>query len=287
MTDLMTTRWTRYGKDRLYVKTRDGIDVGHIDLLTGAVEVTVAEFEHDVRALASQQHSTPSPVLTPSPRPTAPDPPASPTPTRVGQDLAANVAGAAAWAKREEVNGRAPRWNLVARLLGIKTEERAWRVGAKGEEKVGRKLASLPNAWHVLNAVPIGDRGSDIDHMVIGPSGVFTLNTKHHPDGRVWLSERALLVNGHRTDYLRNSRFEAERVSKLLTASCATAVEAQAVIVFVDLAKFTTKGSPSDVYVTTCPRLRNLLMQRPQRLTQSQVDHIYAVARSSLTWQPA
>ncbi|MDP9463342.1 MAG: NERD domain-containing protein [Actinomycetota bacterium] len=275
MTDLMTTRWTRYGKDRLYVKTRAGIDVGHIDLLTGAVEVTVAEFEHEVRVLASQQHPAP------------PDPPSPSAPARVGHDLAANVAGAACKAKREEVNGQAPGWNLVARLLGLKTEERAWRVGAKGEEKVGRKLASLPDEWHVLNAVPIGDRDSDIDHMVIGPGGVFTLNTKRHPDGKVWLSERALLVNGHRTDYLRNSRFEAERVSKLLTASCATAVEVQAVIVFVDLAKLTPKGTPSDVYVTTCPRLRNFLTQQPQRLTQSQVDHIYAVARSSLTWQPA
>ena len=33
---------------------------------------------------------------------------------------------------------------------------------------------------------------TDIDHVVIGPAGVFTLNTKRHPDGKVTVYERAL-----------------------------------------------------------------------------------------------
>lgn len=205
--------------------------------------------------------------------------------TDLGYDLATNAAGAAARAKRQEVNGHAPVWNLVARVLGVKTDERAWRVGAKGEEKVGHELAKLPDGWHVLHAVPIGERRSDIDHVVICPRGVFTLNTKNHPEGSVSVYERAVWVNGLSTSYLHNSLFEAKRVAKILSETCATPVMAQAAIVFVDPARFTHKGSPPDVHVTTRKMLRTFLMQQPQRLTPSQVEHIFTVARRSTTWQ--
>lgn len=301
MTDLVTTRWTGYGKDRLYVKTPDGTAVGHIDLLTGAVEVQVAEFDSEVRTLASQHEArttvsvsprlptTTLPIkvdLFPQPEPlTTPPPTSIPSPT--GFDLADTAAGAAARAKRREVNGQAPVWNLVARALGVKTDERAWRVGAKGEEKVGHELAKLTAGWHVLHAIPIGENGSDIDHVVICTRGVFTLNTKNHPDGAISVYEHALWVNGHKTDYLRNSRFEAKRVTKILTAACSMPVEAQAAVVFVDPSKLTRKGTAPDVHVITRRTLRTFLMQQPQRLTPSQVEHIFAVARNSVTWLPA
>ena len=131
--DAVTTRWTKYGKDRLYVKTPDGTEVGHIDLLTGAVEVQVAEFDSEVRALAPQRKPRPvEPTLSLLPSPTVPieltraplaellnAPPSTSLPTPAGFDLANNAAGAAARAKRQEINGQAPVWNLVARALGV------------------------------------------------------------------------------------------------------------------------------------------------------------------------
>ena len=203
----------------------------------------------------------------------------------VGYDLTDNTPGAAARAKRQEVNGLAPMRNLLARALGVKTDERVWRIGASGEQKVGRELNNLPAGWHVLHAVPIGERGSDVDHVVIGPRGVFTLNTKNHPDGSICVYEGALWVNGHATDYLHNSRFEAKRVAKLLTAACEMEVVVRAAIVFVDPDKLTRKGTPHDVDVTCRRGLRTFLMQQPHRLTPSQVEHIFTVARNGLTWQ--
>lgn len=203
----------------------------------------------------------------------------------VGYDLADNTARAAARAKRQEVNGLSQMRNLLARALGVKNDERAWRIGAEGEQKVGRELSKLPAGWHVLHAVPFGERGSDDDHVVIGPRGVFTLNTKNHPYGSVCVYEGALWVNGHATDYLYNSRFEAKRVAKLLTAGCEMAVEVRAAIVFVDPDKLTRKGTPPDVDVTCRRGLRTFLMQQPQRLTPPQVEHTFTVARDSLTWQ--
>ena len=205
----------------------------------------------------------------------------------LGHDLVDSTASAAARAKRQEVNRLAPMRNLLARAVGVKTDERAWRIGAEGELKVGRELNKLPSGWHVLHAVPIGENGNDIDHVVIGPRGVFTLNTKNHPDGSVCVYERALWVNGQATKYLHNSRFESKRASQLLSTACAMTVDARAAIVFVDPAKLTRKGTPPDVDITCRRGLRTFLMQQPPRLTPAQVEHIFTIARNSLTWQPA
>ncbi len=202
-------------------------------------------------------------------------------------DLSTNGAGAAATVEREQVTGPSSIWSLVTRVLGVKTDERAGRVGAKAEEQLGRELAKLPDGWHVLHAVPIGNRGSDIDHVVIGPRGVFTLTTKHHPDGSVCVYEQAVWVNGHSTVYLHNSRRDATRAGTLLTAACAMPVEVRPAIVFVDLAELTIKGTPPDVHITTRRSLRNFLLQQPHRLTPAQVEHIFAVARNQATWQSA
>ena len=89
----------------------------------------------------------------------------------------------------------------------------AWRVGAEGEEEVARRLGRLSEGWRVLHSIPVGEKGSDIDHVVIGPPGVFTLNTKNHIRSNVWVTETTFMVNGQKREYFRNSRHEAKRAS--------------------------------------------------------------------------
>lgn len=43
VTDLQTKRWRRYGKDRVYVSTADGRQVGWLDLLDGARHLELPE----------------------------------------------------------------------------------------------------------------------------------------------------------------------------------------------------------------------------------------------------
>jgi hypothetical protein len=92
--------------------------------------------------------------------------------------------------------GTAPRSApLLARAFDVKTDERAWRVGA---EAVGGKLDQLTKlGWHVLHVVPVDNRGSDIDHVLIGHGGVYTVNTKTHPGKSVWVDRHAIKFDGH------------------------------------------------------------------------------------------
>lgn len=102
-----------------------------------------------------------------------------------------------------------PRRSGVARVLGrspLSADSRPWYLGAIGELRVAERLAKLGPDWTVLHSVPIGERGSDIDHVVVGAAGVFTINTKLHEDARVWVGSKRLLVNGQKTDHLHNSR---------------------------------------------------------------------------------
>src|SRR5687767_11173747 len=108
----------------------------------------------------------------------------------------------------------------VARALGVSPldEERAaWYRGALGEAAVGRLLDKLPDGWAVLHAVPVGKGDSDIDHVVIGPGGVFTINTKNHSGQKVWVAGRTFMVNGQKQLHLRNAVHEAQRASRLLS----------------------------------------------------------------------
>lgn len=207
-------------------------------------------------------------------------------------DLAANRPGqgvrAEAEARLAEMKSRSKVGAFLARALDVKTEERAFRVGADGEEAVGARLDRLvKHGWHVLHSIPVGSRGSDIDHLLIGKGGVYPVNTKRHPGGKVWVGERAILVNGQKTDYLRNSRFEAERVRKALLARLGTEVPVRAVLVVLTgsiVPQVTVKKMPEDVLVLDRMDVPGVFQRAPERLSPELVERVYDVARRSTTW---
>jgi hypothetical protein len=52
--------------------------------------------------------------------------------------------------------------------------------GARGEEQVGALLDALPRReWRVIHDATLGL--GNVDHILIGPPGVFTVETKSHP----------------------------------------------------------------------------------------------------------
>jgi hypothetical protein len=69
---------------------------------------------------------------------------------------------------------------LASDLWGRKATTDAWRKGADGEELTARTLARLPAAYFSLHDLRIPGSRANIDHLVIGPSGVFTVETKHY-----------------------------------------------------------------------------------------------------------
>jgi len=80
-------------------------------------------------------------------------------------------------------------WSLVK---GLRHVERFFK-GARGEERVSGILKNLPDAYHVFNDFVAG--GAHVDHVVVGPAGVFAVETKFWR-GKVTVEEGHILLDG-------------------------------------------------------------------------------------------
>jgi hypothetical protein len=203
-------------------------------------------------------------------------------------DLAARKPGSAALARSRELRRERPLVTTAADLLGFGSAARLFAIGAKGERIVGRRLDrwAARGGWHVLHAVPVGRNGADIDHVVIGPFGVITINTKATGTS-VWVGQYGMRIGGTTVGYLRKSRAERARVARLLAHATGAHVPVQSVIVFVGARRFTkSRGGPRDVVVLSAPReLRRWLRRQATVLEAGQVETLYAAARRPETWQ--
>ncbi len=77
-------------------------------------------------------------------------------------------------------------------MMGLRRVERFFK-GARGEERVSSILRSLPDRYHVFNDFIAG--GLHIDHVVVGPAGVFAVETKNWR-GVVTVEDDQILVDG-------------------------------------------------------------------------------------------
>lgn len=309
---LIVDRWKRYGKDRLYVSRGSEVKVGWWDLLSGeahpetpadlAVLTTAVahwrsgEAGDDVvvdAPVAEMPEATPQSLVGHDARVLDyADTPAQELATNLVErpwlDLATNDAGAAAREQALGAKETAPVRTFLARALGVHTEERAWRIGADGEEKVAAQLVKVIKKdprWRVIHAIPVGTRGSDIDHLVIGPGGVFTVNAKHHPGAKIWVGGSTFLVNGHKQPYIRNSRHEAARAAKLLTEVCGFSVHVEGVVVTVNAKDIVVKKAPNGVHVVPRMQVAKWLSRHGDIHPEPVLETIYDAARRSTTWR--
>lgn len=94
------------------------------------------------------------------------------------------------------------------------------------------------------------------------------------------------MVNGQRVPYVRNSRFEANRTSALLTAAVGFPVFATGVIAVMGATGgYKIKTPPDDVIVTTRKEIAKTVSRRPEVLNDQQIEAICAAARRASTWR--
>ncbi len=66
--------------------------------------------------------------------------------------------------------------------------------GARGEEVVAGELSRLPGEWTIFNGVYL-PTGKDVDHIAIGPQGIFIIETKYWK-GEVSVGNGQILAEG-------------------------------------------------------------------------------------------
>ncbi|MGN8026265.1 nuclease-related domain-containing protein [Microbacterium sp. 22242] len=195
--------------------------------------------------------------------------------------------GSAVIAETLRVHAQDPPLSAIQRLFGrspLSTDAQAWYLGALGELEVGEILDGLGDEWHTIHSVPVGHRGSDIDHVVIGPGGVFTVNTKFHEGGRVWVGSRRILVNGQRTEYLRNAEFEASRAAKILGGAARRPVSVTPILAIVSARGIQIRERPERVEVVRADALARRLERAPRTLDAAEIAALVHVAVDPATW---
>lgn len=198
---------------------------------------------------------------------------------RPGEQLADKVSAA------REAGERPTLWRRF--WLG-KNAYSTWERGAIGERLVAEQLAGLVQRdprWCFINSIPIGNE-VDIDVFVVGPGGAFTINAKYHRGARIWVGGDTLMVNGTRQPYVRNSRHEARKASRILSRAIGQPISVQGIVVPVDAGSFTVKAQPADVHVVNRVRLTDYLRSRPQILGPDLIVRLYEAARLSSSWLP-
>ncbi|CAN7346676.1 nuclease-related domain-containing protein [Microbacterium sp. LjRoot45] len=73
---------------------------------------------------------------------------------------------------------------LILALSDDPQSTKAWERGAVGEEFMARRLADLPDTFRVLHDRRIPGTRANIDHIAIGPYGVWVIDAKRHKGKR-------------------------------------------------------------------------------------------------------
>lgn len=84
------------------------------------------------------------------------------------------------------------------KMEDIAKKRKAFIRGADGENQVARSLTTLPDSFHVIHdlATPFGN----LDHVVVGPTGVFIIDAKSWRGVVAADGKGELLINGEPTD---------------------------------------------------------------------------------------
>jgi Nuclease-related domain len=153
----------------------------------------------------------------------------------------------------------------------------AWRRGAAGEQRTARLLGPLERqGWVVLHDLAIPGSRANLDHLVIGPGGVFVVDSKHYrgrlqldPSGRLWHGRYPL------TAVLRAVEFEADRAAQVLADPHVVVPIVAVHGAQVPWGKVVTQGVP----VVSAQRLPSMLRTLPAVLGPERVAALAHQAR--------
>jgi hypothetical protein len=154
----------------------------------------------------------------------------------------------------------------------------AWRRGAAGERRTAQLLGPLErHGWAVLHDLAIPRSQANIDHLVIGPGGVFVIDSKQYrgrlqldPSGRLWHGRYPLAPT------LGTVSFEADQAAVVLPDPGLAVVPIVAVHgAQIPWGKVVTNGVP----VVSARRLPSMLCALPTVLGPERVAALADQAR--------
>jgi hypothetical protein len=165
---------------------------------------------------------------------------------------------------------------MRAKAERLQRSAERWEQGADGEAATAAVLDALPAGWFAYHDLRWpGRRLANIDHVVIGPPGVFVIDSKAWT-GRVEVREDVLRHNGRaRQSAVVGAADAALALAEHLSRVDATRVHP--VLCFVRDEELT--GWARDVMVCSTGNLREMLLSRPRSFVPMRADDVAAEVR--------
>lgn len=158
---------------------------------------------------------------------------------------------------------------------------RSYRKGLIGEDTVRNILQTLPDTYTAFQNIVIPPLKSNIDFVVTGPTGIYSVEVKSHK-GRITDDGQQLLLNGapfQEGDILHQAWGESVRLSDYLLSKNISTPEIQPLLVFSN--KYTTmhfgKKPVLGVLVIGASWLSEAIQNNTSKakLTGDQINNIY------------
>lgn len=157
---------------------------------------------------------------------------------------------------------------------GLRHVERFFK-GARGEEKVSEILKNLPDGYHVFNDFAVGSH--HIDHVVVGPGGVFSVETKFWSSA-VSVEDGQVLVGGRLPSRppLKQALREAVQLKDRL-AETASKVRVFPVLVFASDTFVARRADIGGVMIINASEIKESFSSVRVILPQAEVERIAAI----------
>ncbi|PLS78769.1 MAG: hypothetical protein CYG59_16630 [Chloroflexi bacterium] len=160
------------------------------------------------------------------------------------------------------------------------------RAGAAGEAVLPQLLRALPDTYTLLNGVPVPGARADIDHVLVGPRGIWAIEAKHHVGmvqcvGDAWgyarLGAGGIPRSGHIGNPSQQARRAAEALQRFL-AQRRLPQHVQPLVVFTHPKVELTLEAPT-VPIIRADEVLAFLARSPDRLAPATVDHLVDTLR--------
>ena len=165
-------------------------------------------------------------------------------------------------------------------------EARPRYAAVLAEAAIGQLLPSLSAEWTVLQAEPAPFGQNVVDHMLIGPSGLYSITTIGHENRRVVVSGESLSTGRTTAAVLGDSRREAARIAQQLSVRVKAAVEVTPLVVVVAPVSIATRSTPGVVAVMPSTGVLEWLHMQPRVHTAGALALYERVVLDQGEWKP-
>jgi len=160
-----------------------------------------------------------------------------------------------------------------------------YEKGIIGERKVTKTLsASLNNEYSMFNDVNLENmKSGNIDHVVVGPTGIFAIETKYRKGKISYYGDNWEGVG--RKSPSRQARINAMRVRKILTSSGQKSrlLWVQGIVVLADpRAEVTARKPPEQIKVFRLNELADYIVSQPRRFEAWEIGQIEAEIKNKI-----